>query len=71
MQGEFKAAEEQCRKIIETHPGFAPAWNNLALALFDLGDAVGAAEAARKAVELGFDVPQGFKEELRTAGQEV
>lgn len=58
-------------KLLKPTPGFCPGWNNLALALFDLGDAVGAAEAARKAVELGFDVPQGFKEELRTAGQEV
>ncbi|WP_165177774.1 tetratricopeptide repeat protein [Desulfovibrio sp. ZJ369] len=65
MKGEFKACEETCKEIIKQEPGFAPAWNNLALAYFEGQEYAKAAEAADKAQELGFEVPQGFLEELK------
>lgn len=65
MKGEFKTCEETCRELLAQEPGFAPAWNNLALALFDLKQYDQAIEAADKARELGFDVPEGFLEELK------
>ena len=65
MKGDFKACEETCRDLLAQEPGFAPAWNNLALALFDLKEYDQAIEAADKARELGFEVPEGFLEELK------
>ena len=64
MKGDFKACETLCREILKKEPGFAPSWNNLALALFDQGEYEQAIEACDKARELGFDVPQGFLEDL-------
>ena len=65
MKGDFKASVEACRELLAQEPGFAPAWNNLALALFDLKDYEQAVEAADKARELGFEVSEGFLEELK------
>lgn len=65
MKGNFADSEKVCREIIASEPGFAPAWNNLALALFDQGDYAGAAEAAHKAQDLGFEISEGFLEELK------
>lgn len=65
MKGDFAVSEKICTELLQAEPGFAPAWNNLALARFDLGNYTGAAEAVQKAQELGFDVPQGFLEELK------
>lgn len=67
MKRELDTAERLCREIIAREPGFAPAWNNLALALFEQGRAAEAGEAADKALELGFEVPAGFLEELAAA----
>ena len=53
------------RELLAQEPGFAPAWNNLALALFDLKEYEQAVEAADKARELGFEVSEGFLEELK------
>lgn len=41
------------RSLLARHPDFADAWNNLAHALADTGDAPGAAQAAERAVALG------------------
>ena len=49
-------------------PGFAPAWNNLALAQFEMGQFADAAESVKKAQALGFEVPEGFLEELKAQG---
>ena len=65
MKGDFKASVEACRELLAQEPGFAPAWNNLALALFDLKEYEQAVEAADKARELGFEVSEGFLEELK------
>lgn len=65
MKGDFKACEEQCLAIIKKEPAFAPAWNNLALAYFDQGENAKAKEAAETAQKLGFDVSEGFLEELK------
>ena len=68
MKGNFKACEEQCLAIIKKEPAFAPAWNNLALAYFDQGEHAKAKEAAETAKALGFEVPEGFLEELKAKG---
>ncbi len=66
MKGDSEACETQCLSIIKKEPAFAPAWNNLALAYFDRGEFAKAKEAADKAQELGFEVSEGFLEELKT-----
>ena len=65
MKGDSEACETQCLSIIKKEPAFAPAWNNLALAYFDRGEFAKAKEAADKAQELGFEVSEGFREELK------
>ena len=67
MKRELDTAERLCREIIAQEPAFAPAWNNLALVLFEQGRIDEAQEAADKARALGFDVPEGFLEELAAA----
>ena len=65
MKGNIEGCEQACRNIIKDEPGFAPAWNNLALALFDQGRFDEAVQACDKAAELGFEVAQGFLDELK------
>ena len=65
MKGDSEACEAQCLSIIKKEPAFAPAWNNLALAYFDRGEFAKAKEAADKAQALGFEVSEGFLEELK------
>ena len=67
MKRELETAERLCREIIAQEPAFAPAWNNLALVLFEEGRVDEAQEATDKARALGFDVPEGFLEELAAA----
>ena len=64
MQGDFEACEKLCKEILDKEPAFAPAWNNMALAQFDLGKYA----EARQSAELGFEVPEGFLEELKAKG---
>ncbi len=64
MLNDLKGCEETCQDIIKKEPGFAPAWNNLALTYFEQQEFAKAIEACDKAQELGFDVPQGFLDEL-------
>ena len=68
MQGDFEACEKLCKEILDKEPAFAPAWNNMALAQFDLGKYAEARQSASKAAELGFEVPEGFLEELKAKG---
>ena len=68
MQGDFEACEKLCKEILDKEPAFAPAWNNMALAQFDLGKYAEARQSAAKAAELGFEVPEGFLEELKAKG---
>ena len=65
---DFEACEKLCKEILEKEPAFAPAWNNMALAQFDLGKYAEARQSAAKAAELGFEVPEGFLEELKAKG---
>ncbi len=46
-------AVDAYRSLLANHPDFADAWNNLAHALADTGDAQAASEAADRAVALG------------------
>ena len=65
MKGDYAACEKICKEVIKTEPGFAPAWNNLALAQFEMEQFADAAESAKKAQALGFEVSEGFLEELK------
>ncbi|MDR1857084.1 MAG: tetratricopeptide repeat protein [Desulfovibrio sp.] len=65
MKGEYEKTEELCMAILNKEPHFAPAWMNLALACFEREDFGKAVQAADKAQELGYDVPEAFMEELR------
>ena len=64
MKGEYEAAETVFRDLLRDQPDFAPAWHNLALTLFETGRFDDALEASDKAVSLGYEVPQGFLQEL-------
>lgn len=65
MKGDLEESEKASRELLKNHPDFAPAWNNLALALFEQGKQKDAIQAADHAAELGFEVPEGFLEELK------
>lgn len=48
-----EAAASAYRELLALHPDYADAWNNLAHALSDAGDRIGAREAADRAVAIG------------------
>ncbi|GIX31653.1 MAG: hypothetical protein KatS3mg124_2125 [Porticoccaceae bacterium] len=50
--GHRQAAEARLRALLERHPDFLPAWNNLAHLLLARGDAAGAAALARRGLAL-------------------
>lgn len=52
-QGDLKEAESAFRAATDSHPGSAPAFNNLAQVLFEQGHKREALAAARRAVALG------------------
>ena len=64
MMGELDESEKVSMKAIAMYPGFAPAYNNLALVALERGDFDAAIENVDKAVELGFEVDPRFLEEL-------
>ena len=68
MKAEWDVCEKLCKEIIAKEPAFAPAWNNLALAQFEQGNYAAARESVKEAQRLGFDVPEGFLEELAQRG---
>lgn len=51
--GDLAGAAEVLRRATISHPGSAPAFNNLATVLADLGDYAGARNAAERAVRIG------------------
>ncbi len=64
MKGDYQESEKACRELLKDEPAFAPAWNNLALALFEQERFQEAAEALKKAEEGGFEVQGEFKKEV-------
>ncbi|WP_255298612.1 tetratricopeptide repeat protein [Brevibacillus dissolubilis] len=50
-EGRFLEAVEHLREIVETHPDFIPAWNNLALAYYYVGDFDRAVQTIDEALE--------------------
>lgn len=58
-------AAETFRKVTGYHPDYAPAYNNLAQVLFELGDKEEALVNANKAVALGGDFSELYEETLR------
>lgn len=59
------AAGEQFSKVIEHHPEYAPAHNNLANILFELDQQEQALAHARHAVQLGGDYIENYRATLR------
>ena len=60
MKGEYEKSAEMSRMVIQQEPSFAPAWNNLSLACFELGDVEKAKEYAEKACEFGYEVSDDY-----------
>ena len=66
-KGEYEKSAEMSRMVLKEQPAFGPAWNNLSLAVFALGDAEKAREYAEKAYEFGYDVSDDYWKELKEA----
>ena len=63
--GDYAAAAAAFRRVLDDHPGFAPALNNLALTLSRLGDPVAGEQYAREAVAAGGAHSEVYVETLR------
>lgn len=64
MEGNYDGSIEESMKVIQKEPAFGPAWNNLALAYFEKEEYAKATHAVAEAKKSGYDVPQGFLDEL-------
>ncbi len=53
--GDLASAEAAFRRLLQDHPNYAPAWNNLAQVLADQGQLAEAEAAARRALALDSD----------------
>lgn len=62
--GDRDGAREAFSQAVDRHPDAAPAWNNLAVVLAELGQAPDALDAAREAVRLGGPNLQTYRETL-------
>ena len=67
-QGDFKTAAEQFRHVIDNHPDYGPAYNNLADTLIRLGDRERARRLAQKAIEVDPDNSDFYRRTLEEAG---
>lgn len=65
MGSERRNAADAFRKVTARHPDYAPAYNNLAQVLFELGEKEQALVNANKAVALGGDFSELYEETLR------
>jgi tetratricopeptide (TPR) repeat protein len=63
--GDYPAAEAAYRRVLERHPGFAPALNNLAQTLAKMGDPAAGERYAREAVAAGGARRDLYMETLR------
>jgi len=64
MEGKYDECIEHSNIVLKKVPQFAPAWNNLALALFEKEKYTDAMDAAHKADEFGYPVDPKFMKEL-------
>lgn len=64
-EGELSAAAASFRAVTKYHPAYAPAHNNLAQLLFELGQLDQALAAARTAVALGGDYSATYQETIQ------
>ena len=71
MKGEYEKSAEMSRMVLKEQPAFGPAWNNLSLATFELGDVEKAREYAEKAYEFGYDVSDDYWKELKEASKKA
>ncbi len=67
MAGQIDASIALSNEVIDKHPAFGPAWNNLSLAWLEKGDRDKAKEFALKAVEFGYEVEDSYLKELGLA----
>ncbi len=65
MEENYDACIEESTKVIRQEAGFAPAWNNLALAYFEKGEYSKSEEAVKNAQKFGYEVPAPFIAELQ------
>lgn len=63
--GDYAAAAAAYRRLLERHPGFAPAMNNLAQTLAKMGDLAAGERYAREAVAAGGAQSEVYTETLR------
>jgi tetratricopeptide (TPR) repeat protein len=63
--GELDAAAESFRAVTQHHPSYAPAHNNLAQLLFELGELEEALASAKTAVALGGDYAATYQETIQ------
>jgi tetratricopeptide (TPR) repeat protein len=63
--GQKQTAAEMFRTVTSHHPDYAPAYNNLAQLLYELGDKTQALMYANKAVALGGDFSALYEQTLR------
>ena len=63
--GDYPAAEAAYRRVLERHPGFAPALNNLAQTLIRMGNLAASEHYAREAVAAGGADSEVYRETLR------
>lgn len=59
---DLQGAASEYRALVDTHPGFADGWNNLAQVLFEMGRKREAAAAIDKAVALGGPRLDGYRQ---------
>ena len=62
--GDRDGARQAFAEAVGRHPEAAPAWNNLAVVLAELGRPTDALDAAREAVRLGGPSVQTYRETL-------
>ena len=67
MAGEIEESIEMSKRAVEIHPKFGPAWNNLALAYLQQGDAAKAKEFVLRAQECNFEVHPGLLADIEAA----
>ncbi len=65
MEENYDACIEESNKVIRQEAGFAPAWNNLALAYFEKGEFQKSKEAVENAQKCGFEVAPAFLKQLQ------
>ena len=65
MKGEYEKSAEMSRMVLKEQPAFGPAWNNLSLAVFELGDVQKARNTLKKRMNSAMMFPTNTGRNLR------